>query len=387
MNEVFRLRPDRALPGPVVAFGGDVKCALALGKGDEVVVFEPIGDLATPEGQDELEAQAARLLDDVGAATLVCDKHPGYVSHRLARRLAEERGLDLLTIQHHRAHVAAVAAEHGLCDVPIIGLAFDGTGYGDDGTIWGGEFFVGSVRDKLSRQGSFAPLTLCGGDAAVRQPWRIAAAFLLESGPDPDIVARWSDFAGVRPEVFDLFRAALEQGINCARTTSLGRWFDCFAALWGVKTEVEFEGQAAIELQARAETYGGGAFLGSGRVDWVMDELAVIRFDDFIETVEYLLADWSESHAAAWARQFHASVAETTAAVCAHFAEQTGAKHVVCGGGCFLNGLLCDMLDRRLAPTGLQRIHPAALPPGDQAIALGQVILADAALRERRGPG
>ena len=381
MTEVYRQRLGRALPGPIVAFGGDVKCALALGKGDEVAVFEPIGDLATPEGQDELEDQAGRLLDEAGAATLVCDKHPGYVSHRLARRMADERGLELLTVQHHRAHVAAVAAEHGLCDAPVIGLAFDGTGYGDDGTVWGGEFFVGSVRGELSRQGSFEPLTLCGGDAAVRRPWRIAAACLIEKGLDADVVDRWIEFIGVRPEVFALFRSALDHGLNCARTTSLGRWFDCFAALWGVKTEVEFEGQAAIELQGRAETYGGGAFLGSGRVDWVMDELAVIRFDDFLETVEYMLVDWSESHAAAWALQFHASVAEMTAAVCARFAERTGARRVLCGGGCFLNSLLCDLLDRRLAPTGLERVAPAALPPGDQAIALGQVVLADVALR------
>lgn len=382
MKEVYRQHLDRPLTAPVLAFGGDIKCALALGAGRDVVVYEPVGDLADPDNQDRLEIEARTLLADVhGGLVLACDTHPGYVSHALCHRLGAEGGRAVVQVQHHRAHVAAVAAEHALLDAPIVGLAFDGTGYGDDGAIWGGEFFVGSVADELRRQASFAPLTLYGGDVAVRQPWRIALAFLLESRIEPDVVRRWRLRTGVSPEVLDTFARGLSAGVNCVRTTALGRWFDCFSALWGIRTEVDFEAQAAIELQKTAEQHDGGCFLGPATVRWMGDELACIQFDEFLETVEYMLSDWGPSHAALWARQFHCSVADAVTEVAVVFAEKTGAKTVCCGGGCFLNSLLCGMLDQRLGRHGLRRLQSASLPPGDQAIALGQVVLADVALR------
>lgn len=382
MKEVFRLRLDRPLAGSIVAFGGDIKCALALGIESEITVFDPIGDLRSPENQDALAAGVEELIASAGrSATLVCDKHPSYVSHVAALNLAADKGLRLVTVQHHRAHVAAVAAEHGLLDEPVVGLAFDGTGYGDDGVIWGGEFFVGSVRAELQRRASFAPLTLCGGDAAVRSPWRIAAALLIENGVAPGVIRRWREIVGIPHDVFDLFAIALERGINCARSTSLGRWFDCFSALWAVCAEADFEGHAAIELQKAAERHDGPSFLGPATVRWMGDDLAAIQFDEFVETVEYMPSTWGPAHAAAWARQFHASVADAVAIVVARFAELAGARNVCCGGGCFLNSLLCAMLDRRFDTLGLQRLQSKALPPGDQAIALGQVVLCNEILR------
>ena len=378
MQEVFRQRLDRPLAAPFVAFGGDVKCALAAGTGRDVVVYEAVGDLADPENQDALEREAPRLIERAqGTPILVCDKHPGYFSRKLCRRLADEGGLNVVEVQHHRAHIAAVAAEFNLTDRPIVGLAFDGTGYGDDGVIWGGEFFAGSAETGLSRQGSFAPLSLCGGDAAVREPWRIALAFLIESGVPDEHVRAWLELIGRPGDSLPAFAAALRQGLNCVRTTALGRWFDCFAVLWNVRTKIDFEAQAAMDLQRAAESASDGCFLGPASVRWMGDALAVIQFDPFLDTVEYMLADWSRQHQALWAKQFHASVADAVAIVTERLAAAQGTEIVCCGGGCFLNSLLCAMLDDRFARLGLRRVQPKALPPGDPAIGLGQIVLAD----------
>ena len=383
MREVFRLHLDDDLSRTIVALGGDLKCSVALGSGRDIVLYEEVGDLEILQNQDRFEAVVTEILDRVAGdqPVLVCDKHPGYVSSRHGRQLVQTRGLRCLEVQHHRAHIVSVAAEFGLLDHPIIGLAFDGTGYGDDGLIWGGEIFVGRPLEELARRGSFAPLTLCGGDAAVRQPWRIALAWLIEKGFSDDRIAAWAERIGVPLSGLDLFKAALERNIQCVKTTALGRWFDCFAALWGVRTEIEFEAQAAIELQKAAEEYDGGCILGPVTARWMCEELAVITFDEFLETVEYMLDSWSPNHAAAFAREFHASTAASVAEVSAAFAEKTGADTVCCGGGCFLNSLFCGMLDDRLQRFGLRRVQSKDLPPGDQALALGQVILADRELK------
>lgn len=382
MQEVFRLRLSRPLPKAVVAFGGDLKCALAAGAGRDVAIFEPFGDLADPDTQDRLEAEAQRLVERAGPrAVLVCDKHPGYFSRRLCLRLAAEGGHTAIQVQHHRAHIAAVAAERGLLGQPVVAMAFDGTGYGDDGGIWGGEFFAGNPAGALERRASFAPLTLCGGDAAVREPWRIALACLLENGADAASIQAWLKLVGEGERDASLFAAALSRGVNCVRTTSLGRWFDCFAALWGVRTRADFEGHAAIELQKTAEKAQHGCFLGPADIAWMGEDLAVIRFDELLETFDYMLADWGPRHAALWARQFHASVAEAAALVAARLAQALGTETVVSGGGCFLNSLLCGMLDNHLERHGLKRVGPRSLPPGDAAIALGQIVLASGAHR------
>jgi len=382
--EIHRLHLDQPLAGAVLGFGGDLKCAVALGKGRDVLVYEPVGDVAEPANQDRLEAHVRALLKAHGrdVAALACDLHPGYFSSKLCRRIADETGLRRVEVQHHRAHVAATAAEHGLASAPLVGLAFDGTGYGDDGVIWGGEFFSGSVSGRMERRGSFAPLTLCGGDAAVRAPWRMALAFMIENGFDSPKIEAWARQVGVRLPDLDLFRRALHLGLQCSKTTALGRWFDCFSALWGVCAEVEFEAQAAIELQRAAESYDGGCFLGPCTVRWLDDRLAVITFEEFLETLDYMVVDWSPRHAAAFARQFHASVAESVAEVAARLAREAGTDVVCCGGGCFLNGLLCAMLDKQFSRFGLRRVQPRALPPGDQSLAVGQVLLADQALRQ-----
>jgi len=379
MREVFRLHLDRPLPAPVLAAGGDLKCSLGVGTGRNVVLYESIGDLELVENRDAFEKSFHRLLGEFSDSSplLVCDKHPAYVSSGCCRRIAKERGLRLVEVQHHRAHVAAVAAEASLLDRPIVGLAFDGTGFGDDGTIWGGEFFVGQAPADLRRQASFAPLTLCGGDAAVRKPWRIALAWLIENGVDDGKIRAWAERVGVSLPDLGLFRQSLDRGLNCVKTTALGRWFDCFSALLGVRTEIEFEAQAAIDLQKAAESYDGGCFVGPATVRWMGDDLATITFEDFLEALDYMLVDWSPKHAAAFARQFHVSVAEAVADVAAQFARLTGAEHVLCSGGCFLYALLSDMLKARLKQGGLRQVMPKALPPGDQALALGQIVLSE----------
>jgi len=361
---------DRALPNPVVAVGGDIKCAPALGVANEVRFGEDVGDLAHPESQDRLRRAVDEMIVEAGAdCVIACDRHPGYFSGRVAREAAERHRLRLIEIQHHRAHVAAVAAEHRL-EETVVGLAFDGTGYGDDGVIWGGEFFVGSLDDGFRRLAHFAPLRLLGGDAAVREPWRVALGALLDRGHDEAVVLDWMRRVDAPAESFALFRAGLARGINVATTTALGRWFDCASALLGVCVRIRREAQAAIELEQKAAGEEAEAPPGYFRID----EQDGRRIIDLPGLFEASLGD--DADTGREAAVFHAAAAEAAAETATALARESGAGTVVAGGGCFLNRILSARMQRTLTAAGLDWRLPRSLPPGDQALALGQIVLA-----------
>ncbi len=352
---------------PLLALGGDLKCHPAVTRGDRLVMLDEVGDLAAPDKQDALEV----LLDGQAPGALVCDRHPDYFSTNLAHRLAGEQRLPLREVQHHRAHVAAVCVEHRLFDAPVVGLAFDGTGFGDDGTVWGGEFFTGSVAGGLIRRAHFATVPLPGGDAAVRQPWRIALALLLERGASRAQAQAYLARHGIALGDLPLFEKALANKLAVGRSSALGRWFDAVSALLGIRTVAQFEAQPAIDLQATAEKH----FTTKVRGDWPYalggDEVLVVDFPALAEA-----AQAPPDRAPALAVEFHHAAARATAEVAARLAAAANTELVVASGGCFLNKLFARLLDEQLAAAGLRPLKPVRLPPGDQALALGQIGLA-----------
>jgi len=364
----------RPLKRPVVAVGGDVKCVPAAGMGDEIRFGPEVGDLADPESQDGLGEALDRMVSECGSGAVVaCDMHPAYFSARIARRIAAARNLRLVEVQHHRAHVAAVLAERRI-DGEVVGLAFDGTGYGDDGTIWGGEFFTGSVGGGFVRRGSFAPLRLIGADRAVREVWRIALAALVDRGFGDEAIISWARRTGAPVGDVGLFRRGCELGLNVAVTTALGRWFDLAGALLGICLSAASEAQAAVEMEKAA----GGA-RRAGAMRFSLDRrgsLYIIDVPGLFDLVRDGAGDVLEAAAG-----FHSAVAEAAAELVRLLAGRSPGLRVVAGGGCFLNKILRGEIGGRLREAGIELVLPVELSVGDAALAAGQIVLADSALR------
>jgi hydrogenase maturation protein HypF len=298
----------------------------------------------------------AHLLEvlEVEPELVVHDLHPDFYSSRFAARFAAEHGIPVLAVQHHHAHVAAVAAEHGIGE-PVLGLALDGVGLGADGTPWGGELLRVHGAN-MQRLGSLAPLALPGGDAAAREPWRMAASALHALGRGDEITRRFPEAAA------PVVAAMLERGTNQARSGSCGRLFDAAAGLLRVKDRNAFEGQAAMLLEGLAAGYGRvspmlhGFELKEGRLSFLplLDVLADAR------------------DAAAGAALFHSTLAAGLSAWVVQAAWQQRVRRVALGGGCFLNALLRSALEGYLREEGITVLLAEQAPPNDGGLALGQ---------------
>ena len=228
---------------PTLALGGQLKATFALGRGRHAFLSHHIGDLDHYEASRSYAEAIAHYeqLFDCSAEILVHDLHPDYASTRYALNNAESRST--MGVQHHHAHMASCMAENGL-DEPVIGVTFDGTGFGTDGAIWGGEFLIGDYRT-FRRAAHLRPVRMPGGEEAIREPWRMAAAYLVDAG-----LGLTSAEVFGPPEARSAVERMLERGFNAPYTTSAGRLFDAVAALAGVRHQVSYEGQAAIELEA-----------------------------------------------------------------------------------------------------------------------------------------
>jgi hydrogenase maturation protein HypF len=356
-----------ALPaaGPsVLACGGWLKNTLCLTRDAQAYLSPHIGDLDNAAACRALEEMAERLLDTLRIVPerVACDRHPDFHSSRFAAAFAADRDLPCLPVQHHHAHIAAVAAEHGL-NRPVLGLALDGVGLGDDGCSWGGELLWVNGAD-WRRLGHFAPLALPGGDRAAREPWRMAAAVLHALGRGAEIPRR---FPGPLAEPV---RQLLERGdeTHCPLTSSAGRVFDAAAALLGVRLTSDYEGHAAMELEALAATRGSVAPLPDGYLMTIGGQLDLLP----------LLA-WLADHAtepAQGAARFHATLAQALADWATQAARREVVVDIALGGGCFLNRLLSALLRTRLERNGLTVHETRQAPPNDGGLSLGQAWVA-----------
>ncbi|HVX88378.1 MAG TPA: carbamoyltransferase HypF [Gemmatimonadales bacterium] len=359
-----------AAPVPLVAVGPHLKNTFTLAEGRRAWVSPHLGDL---EGLETIEhfrttlAHYRRLLrtDPVVA---VRDGHEGYLSTRLAEELDAER---ILVVQHHHAHIAAVAAEHGITG-PVLGIAMDGTGAGDDGTVWGAEFLVADLRS-YTRVGHFRSAPLPGGDLAARLPWRSALGYLSLA---PEGAAAFAEaFAGVTPTELTVAQRQVDRRLNAPLVSSMGRLFDAASAILGLRRHASFEGQAAMELEALAAN-GAGAVIPCPMTE--QGDRLVIDPLPLLAALGYALRTGADTRRLA--ADFHESIAAATATAAERLALTKGLDTVVLGGGCFQNARLLERVTRLLADRGLRVLWPRLLPPNDGAISYGQAAVAAARL-------
>ncbi|MCX5197410.1 carbamoyltransferase HypF [Streptomyces sp. NBC_00249] len=377
-----------ALPVPVpaaLAVGGDLKNTFCLGEGRRAWLSAHIGDMDDLATQYAF-ARAERQLESVTGVTPVlfaADRHPGYRSGRWAREHAGAR--PLTGVQHHHAHVASAMAEHGLDGArPVIGVAFDGTGYGDDGAVWGGEFLLADYAG-YTRFAHLAYVPLPGGDAAVRRPYRTALSQLRTAGLpwSPDLPC----VAACPPGELRVLETQLERGLNCVPTSSMGRLFDAVSSLAGICQHVGYEAQAAIELEGAAlGAPGGGPGYAFGlRVPAAGDGSPVLA--DPGPVLAAVVADVRARAApSVIAARFHTAVADLVVGLCSLARERHGPDTVALTGGVFANTLLSAACARGLRGRGFTVLRHHRVPPGDGGLALGQLMVAAAAAARLTDP-
>ena len=390
----------------VCGTGAQLKAAFCLTRGNAAFVSQHIGDLEnlpTARFFEEASAHLERLLE-VRPALLVCDEHPDFLSSRWAQERARTEGLPLLRLQHHAAHAAAVLAEHAHTD-GALALCLDGTGLGTDGSIWGGELLVMELGElRWRRWGQLSPFALPGGEAAIREPWRLAIA-LRESLGQTALPASWDETGrppgeawGAEPllaaaratarQQAPFLREMLRRGVNCPLTSSCGRLFDAVAAELGLCLATSYEGQAAIRLETCARRQGARPLeAGEGTPEellrppltegatWQLDASALFAA---------VQRDAGRYGAATAALRFHERLAGGLSLLAARAAGATGFRTVALAGGCLQNLLLARLLLRALRSRNLHPLLPLELPPGDGGISLGQAAWGLMALQRDR---
>lgn len=368
--------PLGATGPPVLSCGGHLQVSFCLAVDSRAFVSPHIGDLdndmAVTAFREALE-RSTRLFD-IAPSLVAHDRHPDF----LTTRLAETLGVPTVAVQHHHAHVAAVMAEHQL-DGRVLGVAFDGFGLGEDGASWGGEFLAVDARDAV-RVGHLRPVAQPGGDAAVREPNRMAFAHAVDASRLTEARALFSDTLTDRD--MDSLAAQSRSPRVAPPTTSAGRLFDAVAALLGLGRTPSYEGQPAILLEQAADATARGAYpvpLDTHQGRLVIDTRALVAavIDDRIAGRS--VADISG--------RFHHSLAGAIVAVCDQLRERTGLDRVCLGGGVFANGLLLDEAAERLLARRFEVYWPQAVPPGDGGLALGQVHVARARSAVAEGHG
>jgi hydrogenase maturation protein HypF len=360
---------------PVLAVGAQLKNTFCLGKGDRAVISQHIGDLenlATLRAFTDGIVHLGRLFD-IEPEIIAYDMHPEYLSTKYAYDLADRRPeLELAMIQHHHAHIASCLADNGSTG-PVIGVAFDGTGYGADGTLWGGEFLTGDLV-AVNRAAHLATVKMPGGAAAIRQPWRMAVSYLDSAYqgsdlPELDVQRRHAD-------EWVPVTTMTRRDLNAPRTSSAGRLFDAVAAILGVRDHINYEGQAAIELEQLAAPAETGRYPTPAPVDG-----GAIPTKDLIRAiVGDLYRDVPREIIAA---RFHNTVADLIVATCAIIRGQTGLQLVALSGGVFQNvRLLTSVVDQLEARTFTVLTHHQ-VPCNDGGISLGQAVIAAAQDQQR----
>ena len=348
----------------ILAAGGDLKNSFAVARRSFVIMSQYLGDMADPLTYEVFMRTADHFIRvfDADPEVVAADMHPGYLTRRFAEEMAAE-GRRLVPVQHHHAHVAAVMEEHGL-DAPVIGIAFDGTGYGTDGTLWGSEFLVADRRG-FRRAAHFSNFPLPGGESAIRDVWKIGLSLLHRRyGKDYPVMERGSEAAGVIE--------IIEKNINAPLTCSIGRIFDGIAAILGVSRTVTAEAEAAQLLEEAA--LRGRAPAGRHIVPFVGDEEIVIATDELTDYVVSLARKGLGADDAAAA--FHRAVIDTSVAVAERLREMTGINAAALSGGVFHNRILLAGMMEGLAAAGFTVYTHRVVPCNDGCIALGQIAVA-----------
>lgn len=367
----------QAFHTPTLAFGPQLKNTFCLGKQQFAILSQHLGDL-----ENDLSADAARAalehflhLYDAKIELAACDLHPDYTTTRIAEAWSSERGIPLVKVQHHHAHLAACLAENGKSE-RAIGLCLDGTGYGTDGAVWGGEVLVGDLCG-FERIGHLQETAMLGGERAAKEPWRMALAWLFEAYGH-----RWSElplhFAShLRTEFAEqslrmLLSSSLRSNVF-PRTTSLGRLFDGAAALMFFGTRRQYEGQAAMLLEGMMASATEKPYpleVIENSQGWVLSPVPMIRA--MVSDLESRVAPDVMS------RRFHEGIVDGFTRLCMRVREATSVNTVALSGGCFMNAFLLTAFERTLTEQGFAVLSHQQVPPNDGGVALGQAVVANA---------
>jgi hydrogenase maturation protein HypF len=363
-----RLDLPIASPRPLLGAGAEQKNAFCLASGARAWPSHHIGDIKNYETLQSLRDGVAHFerLFEVAPEVVAHDLHPDYLSTRYAQE-REEGGLQLLGVQHHHAHLAATLAEHGETG-PAVGAIYDGTGYGPDGTIWGGELLAGGLAG-FERVGRLVTAKMPGGERAIAEPWRMACSWLTQMrAPLPPA------FADIAQPRWNMVARMAMTGMGSPTTSSAGRLFDAVAAICGVRLEVSYEGQAAIEFEALADPAGGEPY------PFPMEAGTLIVLNPR-PTFMAILADLAAGvPVPRISARFHQTIAQATSEALVIAAERAGVDTAVLSGGVFQNRLLLRLTAEALEGAGLRVLTPRLLPPNDGQIAYGQVAVAAAQL-------
>jgi hydrogenase maturation protein HypF len=355
------------VPAPILAVGGQQKAALALWTGAQAVLSPHIGDLDSPQSRAAYVHMVREFADLYGCepAAVACDLHPDYFT----TRWAEESGLPLIRVQHHHAHAAACMAEHGLLDEEVLAVTWDGSGYGPDGTVWGGEILRARLQG-YERVASLRPFPLLGGEAAIRQPARSALAVLAQALgeeallADKDLLRR----LGLSHATAKALLRAAVRGVNAPWTSSMGRLFDAVAALALSMNDVSYEGEAAIRLEAVVDPDA----VGSYALPFGAEDKGVVRAD-WRPLIREVVADLRRgTPPGVIGARFHRALAEWAAAVAALHP----GLPVVLSGGCFQNATLLTGARQTLEAAGRRVYCHGLVPSGDGGLAVGQLAVA-----------
>lgn len=364
-----------ALRRPTLAAGGQLKGVFALGRDRLAFLSHHLGDLDHLSAWQAFERDLAlyEQLFKIRPELIVHDLHPDYASTRYAIRRSQAEGIPRLAVQHHHAHVASGMAEHRLTG-SVIGVSFDGTGYGTDGAIWGGEFLIASYDD-FHRAAHVRYVGLPGGDVAVREPWRCAVSHLRDAGCDPREVMGIATLSRLRT-----VEQMLERNVNCPLTSSMGRLFDAVAAIAGIRTHVSFEGQAAVELEAKslaadeeAPAYPFEIVRKSGAdrtSQFEIDTRPLVRgvVDDVKDVTRISQI----------AGRFQSTVVRMIGDVCRQLRRIWGLEQVVLSGGVFMNARLVTEASQELTAQGFHVYRQTLVPCNDGGLSLGQLAIAAA---------
>ena len=349
--------------GGILACGAEQKASFCLSKGDYVFQSQHIGDLKNMETLANYEQQIRHFqrLFDIEPALIACDLHPDYMSTAYALRRCEEEGIPVFQVQHHHAHMAACMADNDLHG-PVIGLVWDGTGLGTDGTVWGGECLVGGY-ESFRRFGTIRPIALPGGDRAVREISRVAFSLLHDAG---------CDTGGI--ENAALLKTMLDAGLNCPMSSGMGRLFDGAAAILGIKTTCSYEGQGAILLEAAA---------GESEDVYPYELAGQPLCFDWRPMIRALAADRDAGvDIGLIAAKFMNTLIQMAVETVLAASRETGIQDVVLSGGSFQNMYIMQRLPERLRAKGLRPWHHSRVSTNDEGLSLGQLMIAQARMEK-----
>jgi hydrogenase maturation protein HypF len=356
----------------ILACGAELKNTFCLTKEQHAFLSQHMGDLEYYETLVFFEETLERMkkLFRIAPRAVAYDLHPLYLSTKLALRMT---GVEKIGVQHHHAHIASCMVENAI-EEKIIGVAFDGTGYGTDGKIWGGEFLIADFRG-FERRAHFRYVPLAGGDTAVREPWRIGLSYLRDTFGAQAAELDLPLWRRVAPKKLAAVRSMIERGVNSIDTSACGRLFDAVASIAGVRDQVNFEAQAAIELEmiAAPDVNASYPYDVSGDDPWQIDMRPAIE-----AIVRDVLAARPGGYISA---AFHNTVAEIIVDVCRRLRARERIARVCLSGGTFQNVYLLERAVAGLRAQGFEVFLHAQVPPNDGGIALGQAVIANAALQ------